>query len=195
MSAILDLLKKCGNEFDECFTVVDLEKEDTPLIYINHHFTQITGFGKLESLGRNCRFLQGVASDRETTKELKRSIKEHKSCWFDLINYKKDGTPFWNRLVLIPIEHDVFGIRYYIGIQSDVTEKKEKELKMSLSSMIEKEIPTNEIEHFVSNPLQEIISNIRSLQYFNDENNEEIENTKKLIQEKIKEIVNYIRNI
>lgn len=184
------MLIQCGNDFDECFTVVDLQKEDSPLVYINSRFTQVTGYTKAESIGRNCRFLQGPKSDSSTTSLLKKAISHESCCWFDLINYKKDGTLFWNRLMLIPIEDDFHGIRYFVGIQSDVTKTKELTKKEKILDFIGSDKATNEIEHNVANPLQEIISNIRSLQYLDDD--------KKVVDEikfKIKEIVSYVRSL
>ncbi|EQC43725.1 PAS domain-containing protein [Bacteriovorax sp. Seq25_V] len=193
MKSILDVLTQCGNEFDECFTIVDLEKEDSPLVYINSYFTEITGYTAAESINRNCRFLQGPGSDQEVTKSLKNSISKGICCWYDLINYKKDGTPFWNRLMLIPIEHELLGVRYFIGIQSDITEKKEKILDTTLTETIESKISTNEIEHNVSNPLERIFANIRSMQYFTDQESAMV--VKEETKTEIKKIIDYIRSI
>ncbi len=193
MKSILDILTQCGNEFDDCFTVVDLEKEDAPLVYINKYFTDVTGYTSSESLNRNCRFLQGEGSDAEVTKSLKASISKGVCCWYDLVNYKKDGKPFWNRLMLIPIEHELLGVRYYIGIQSDITSLKEKSQKRSIDDLINSKDMTNEIEHHVSNPLEEVFANIRSMQYFNDD--ESVLRIKSETKAEIKKIIEYIRSL
>ncbi len=168
MNNLKNLLIQCGNDFNDTFTIVDYSAEDRPLVFINKYFTETTGYTREEVLGRNCRFLQGEGTDREVVAELRSSIQTSKSCYFDLINYKKNGTPFWNRLLLLPIHDEVIGTRYYVGIQSDITEKKEKELDVKLKDMVTENTVTNEKIHLIENELDEIINRYRSLQYFSD---------------------------
>lgn len=182
MSNLLNILIQCGNEFDECFTIVDLQKEDSPLIYINQMFTQITGFGKAESLGRNCRFLQGPNSDHFTAKELRKAISHGKICWFDLLNYKKSGEEFWNRLILIPILDEFEETRFYIGIQCDVTALKNIKNYKPHQCL--------DLENQVTIPLNEIFIKLRSMQYLVEDNNLLQE-----IKQKIKQIVTFVRQI
>eukprot|EP00889_Picochlorum_renovo_P002913 jgi/Picre1/29943/NNA_005321.t1 len=100
-----------------------------------------------EVLGRNCRFLQGKHTDRSTVDTLKKAIKEQREITVRLLNYKKDGTPFWNMLTVAPIR-DVSGApRFLVGVQVDVTEE----------STVEKAAPLGmKAAHDVGNALKRV---------------------------------------
>ncbi|MFP8783655.1 YtvA family blue-light photoreceptor [Planococcus plakortidis] len=117
--------------------VTDPEKEDNPIIYTNRTFTKMTGYEKGEILGRNCRFLQGPKTDPEAVDRLRQAIKNQEKVTVVLRNYRKDGTPFWNRLAITPVtvEEKLF----FIGTQTDITvEKMQQEAIDKNESEIEK---------------------------------------------------------
>ncbi|OED33979.1 biphenyl 2,3-dioxygenase [Planococcus maritimus] len=99
--------------------VTDPEKEDNPIIYANHTFTEMTGYGKEEILGRNCRFLQGPDTSAMGVDQIRQAIKNQEKTTVILRNYRKDGTSFWNRLAITPVL--VKEKLYFIGTQTDVT--------------------------------------------------------------------------
>jgi len=77
-------------------------------------------------MGRNCRFLQGPDTDRDTIAILRDAIREGRACHVVLLNYKKDGITFWNELDISPVygDHDPNGrLLYFVGVQNDVTER------------------------------------------------------------------------
>ncbi|MFK8794318.1 PAS domain-containing protein [Planococcus plakortidis] len=117
--------------------VTDPEKEDNPIIYANRTFTELTGYEKGEILGRNCRFLQGPKTDPEAVDRLRQAIKNQEKVTVVLRNYRKDGTPFWNRLAVAPVT--VEEKLYFIGTQTDITvEKMQQEAIDKNESEIEK---------------------------------------------------------
>ncbi len=164
MSALLEVLGACGQIFDDSFTVADLKTKDEPLVFVNESFLRLTGYSKEEVLGKNCRFLQGEATDKVVTKRLRESINNRESCYYDVLNYKKNGTPFWNRLALIPITHQDEP-RFYIGIQQDITKQKELNLGAPIDKFITQGQSTNEVARYINNPLLSIINSSRTLQY------------------------------
>ncbi len=197
MSRTLELLIQCAENFNDVMTIADYQNDDRPLIYVNEHFTNITGYTSSEVVGRNCRFLQGNATDTIVVKTLRESIKNGISCYYDIVNYKKDGSPFWNRLILIPIFDDVMGLRYYIGIQSDITEKKESEKRESITTY-SADHQSGEIEHKIENPLMEILAKYRSLPYFTDgskESQDEVKNIISEINSETTKIIQYVRSL
>ncbi len=97
---------------------------DRPLIYVNDGFARLTGFSIEETLGSNCRFLQGPDTDPAAVKEIRDAIAEERYCEVELLNYRKDGTTFWNRLSITPVRNDVGQTTHFIGIQSDVTRRR-----------------------------------------------------------------------
>ncbi|MEP1086030.1 MAG: SpoIIE family protein phosphatase, partial [Algoriphagus sp.] len=84
-----------------------------------------TGYSKEEVLGKNCRFLQGEDTDEQSVEAIRQAIKNGEQVTVEMLNYKKDGTPFWNRLSITPLK-DHHGITtHYVGVQSDITELRE----------------------------------------------------------------------
>ena len=109
----------------EGITISDLRLPDNPLVYVNRGFSEITGYSREESIGRNCRYLQGPDTNREKAAEIRNAIAERRACVVELLNYRHDGTQFWNRLSLTPL-HDASGeATHYVGVQSDMTKERE----------------------------------------------------------------------
>lgn len=103
--------------------ITDYQQPDNPITYVNSGFCEMTGYSEEESLGNNCRFLQGDGTDRETVAELREAIDEGRHCRVLLKNYKRDGTPFWNDLVVTPVHSSDGQVTHFIGIQNDVTDR------------------------------------------------------------------------
>ena len=114
----------------EGITIADALAHDRPLIYVNEGFTRLTGYTAEETVGSNCRFLQGPDTDRETVRLLRESILAEEHCEVELLNYRKDGTPFWNRLSITPIRDDRGRTTHFIGVQSDITQRRLAEDKL-----------------------------------------------------------------
>lgn len=105
----------------EGFTLADPHQPDCPLVFANASFLRMTGYEEKEIIGRNCRFLQGPKTDRTAVEHLRYSIAQETPCSIELINYRKDGTSFWNRISVAPVFNIHQKLCYFIGIQSDVT--------------------------------------------------------------------------
>ncbi len=111
----------------EGVTIADARLPDRPLIYANEGFERVTGYSVAEVLGRNCRFLQGHSTDPAAVAEIRAAITEERACVVEILNYRRDGTTFWNRLSITPVRHEGNEITHFIGIQSDVTGRREAE--------------------------------------------------------------------
>ena len=108
----------------EGITIADARLPDNPLIYANAGFERLTGYSADEVLGRNCRFLQGPGTDEATLDSLRAAISEQREITVQLLNYRKDGTTFWNRLSITPVRGTSGAVTHFIGVQSDVTAEK-----------------------------------------------------------------------
>jgi phosphoserine phosphatase RsbU/P len=111
----------------EGITIADARLPDRPLIYANDGFARVTGYSIPEVLGRNCRFLQGPGTDRAAVAEIRDALADERECIVEILNYRRDGTTFWNRLSLTPVRNDRGEVTHFIGVQSDVTARREAE--------------------------------------------------------------------
>jgi sigma-B regulation protein RsbU (phosphoserine phosphatase) len=111
----------------EGITIADARLPDRPLIYANEGFERMTGYPVAEVLGRNCRFLQGPGTDAASVAEIRAALAESRECVVEILNYRKDGTAFWNRLSITPVRNSSGEVAHFIGIQSDVTARREAE--------------------------------------------------------------------
>ena len=107
--------------------IADAQQPDYPIIYCNPAFEEITGYSQAEILGRNCRFLQGPATDPTVTVQIRDALQNGRECRVVLKNYRKDGTPFWNELTISPVRDDAGRLTHFVGIQNDITARKEAE--------------------------------------------------------------------
>jgi len=107
-------------------TISDVTVSENPLIYVNAAFETITGFSREDVLGRNCRFLQGAGTDPETVEELRRAIRQQRTCDVELLNYRRDGSAFWNSLHIAPLKNARGKTTAFIGMQRDVTAERQE---------------------------------------------------------------------
>lgn len=106
---------------------ISLIQDDLALTYVNDAFLEQTGYTRDEVVGHNCRFLQGEGTDPDAVVAIRQSIKDAHPIDIEILNYKKDGTPFWNRLRMAPVFDDSKALVAFIGIQSDVTHMREQQ--------------------------------------------------------------------
>lgn len=105
----------------QSFVISDPSLPDCPIVYASDEFLAMTGYCREEVLGRNCRFLQGEDTDRETVAAVRDAIEQGKECTVRLLNYKKDGTPFWNMFSLAPVRGNDDKVQFFVGVQADVS--------------------------------------------------------------------------
>ncbi|MBX9748259.1 MAG: response regulator [Roseococcus sp.] len=108
-------------------TVADPSLPDCPLVFINPAFTQLTGYPPEEVLGRNCRFLQGRGTEKESIRALRLAIAAGKPITLEFTNHRRDGRRFVNELRMAPVLDEAGQLVAYIGIQHDVTARKRAE--------------------------------------------------------------------
>lgn len=104
--------------------ITDALKEGNPIIYANPSFETLTGYSATEVLGRMCCFLGGPATDPDAVQKLRLAIRSGTACVVELLNYRKDGTPFWNEISISPIHDDVGKLTHFVSSQADVTERR-----------------------------------------------------------------------
>ena len=100
------------------------------IISANRAFLAITGYSEGEVLGRDCKFLQGPQSDPETVENIRDALKNGFEFHGEILNYRKDGTLFWNQLSISPMRDERGKVTHFIGVQIDITEKVDAKAKM-----------------------------------------------------------------
>ncbi len=112
-------------------TLADPDQEDLPLVYVNKAFELITGYTLAETVGRNCRFLQGNEHDQAGVQQLREAIKNKQPVEVVLRNYRKNGELFYNHLLVSPLFDSHGNLLYFLGVQFDITPKirAEEEIK------------------------------------------------------------------
>ncbi|MEO0870594.1 MAG: PAS domain-containing protein, partial [Pseudomonadota bacterium] len=100
----------------------DPHQPDIPIVFANRAFRRLTGYSEEETVGRNCRFLQGPKTDPEPIARIREAIANEDVVVVELLNYRKNGTSFWNALHLGPIYNDKGELVYFFGSQWDVSD-------------------------------------------------------------------------
>ncbi|KAL3458520.1 PAS domain-containing protein [Aspergillus heterothallicus] len=124
------------------FVLCDLEKEDSPIVYVSHAFERLTGYTEREIIGRNCRFLQspdGMVErgtprkfvDSYTAFRLRTTIEQQTELQVSIINYRKGGQPFMNLVTMIPVRWESKDFRYFVGFQVDLVERPDAVKKLN----------------------------------------------------------------
>ena len=93
------------------------------IVYVNEAFCRLTGYAREEILGLDCRFLQGTHTNQEALQELRDSLTRGEYARVRLLNYRKDGSTFWNELSVSPVIDEQGDITHHIGVQKDISQQ------------------------------------------------------------------------
>lgn len=116
------LLQRMIDASNDGIVVAEQEgDDDTILIYVNPAFERLTGYLANDILYRDCRFLQGEHRDQAARERIREAIRSGQPCREVLLNIRKDGSAFWNELSLTPVFNEADQLKYFIGIQKDVS--------------------------------------------------------------------------
>ncbi len=155
--------------------ITDPRQDDNPIVFANNAFLRLTGYARDEVVGRNCRFLQGPQTDPAAIDEIRDAIRTRSDLAVDILNYRRDGTPFWNALYLSPVSNEEGELQFFFASQLDVTDRKQseqdlmaekerfeqaaRERTVELRDALEaQKMLVHEVDHRVKNNLQMISS-------------------------------------
>ncbi|MDO9710155.1 histidine kinase famiy protein [Paracraurococcus lichenis] len=145
--------------------VTDPNLPDNPVVFANGAFLDLTGYDLDEIHGLNCRFLQGVLTSQTTVQQVREAIQEHRPFAAEILNYRKDGTAFWNALFIGPIFDEDGKLLYFFASQLDVTRRRNSEDAFRQSQKMEAIGQlTAGLAHDFNNALQVILGNLKRLQ-------------------------------
>ncbi|MDZ4114390.1 MAG: PAS domain-containing protein, partial [Xanthomonadaceae bacterium] len=106
------------------------------LLWVNDAFLSITGYSKADIMGQYCRFMQGPATDLQTLEELRIALEQGLEFSAEILNYRQDGSSFWNDLTISPTHDEQGQLTHFVGITRDITERKEAEEKLHLAASV-----------------------------------------------------------
>lgn len=117
--------------------VTDPRQPDNPIVFANRAFISMSGYSAEDVMGRNCRFLQGPETNRDTITEIRQAIEERREVTTEILNYRKDGSTFWNALFVSPVYDEHGNLVYFFASQLDVSRRRDAESALSRSQRME----------------------------------------------------------
>ncbi|PZQ76117.1 MAG: hybrid sensor histidine kinase/response regulator [Variovorax paradoxus] len=117
--------------------VTDPRQSDNPIVFANRAFIAMTGYAREEIVGHNCRFLQGPATDRQTVQAIRQAIEERREISLEILNYRKDGSTFWNALFISPVYNRRDELVFFFASQLDVSRRRDAEEGLAQSQKME----------------------------------------------------------
>ncbi|KAF2797031.1 hypothetical protein K505DRAFT_236440 [Melanomma pulvis-pyrius CBS 109.77] len=115
------LLREASEGLAEVFCLSDPSRPDNPIIFASEEFHRTTQYGVSYAIGRNCRFLQGPRTNRDSVRRLREAVQEGRETSEVFLNYRRDGSPFMNLLMMAPLLDSRGNLRYFIGAQVDIS--------------------------------------------------------------------------
>ncbi|MBZ9675904.1 PAS domain-containing protein [Mesorhizobium sp. ES1-1] len=155
--------------------ITDPRQPDNPIVFANDAFLKLIGYERDEVMGRNCRFLQGPNTDPSSVDRIRVAVEDGTDVSIDILNYRKDGSTFWNALYISPVFNDKGELQFFFASQLNVSDRKRsadriaadkdrfekavKERTAELEAALEaKTTLLHEVDHRVKNNLQMISS-------------------------------------
>ena len=117
--------------------VTDPNRPDNPIVFANGAFCDLTGYSREDIYGRNCRFLQGARTDRATVRQIREALAERRPVAVEVLNYRKDGTPFWNALFIGPVFGPDGELLHFFSSQFDATRRHDAEEALRRAQKLE----------------------------------------------------------
>ncbi len=135
--AVLRMRDRAIQAVSQGIIITDALAPDEPIVYVSPGFERLTGYAHDEIQGANCRFLQGPGTEPSAVAQLQEAVRARRACTVELLNYRKDGRPFWNNIAVTPVTDADDRVTHFVGVQTDVTERRELEAQLRQSQKME----------------------------------------------------------
>jgi PAS domain S-box-containing protein len=171
----LTLLESVILNANDAVVITEAEPVELPgphIIFVNDAFSKMMGYSRDEVIGKTPRILQGPKTDLEKLKSVRAALKRWEPVRMELINYRKDGSEVWIELSIFPVTDTLGHYNYWVGIQRDVTQRKQAEADLEKTLCQERELSelksrfVSTTSHEFRTPLSTILSSVDLLEYY-----------------------------
>ncbi len=158
-----DQLAAAVDNLSSGVVITDPNQPDNPITFASPGFYKVTGYGPEEIIGYNCRFLQGAETDRSVVAEMRECFAQRRTFQGVLLNYRKDGSPFWNELTIAPVFDQDGRLINFAGLQIDVTERKRAadQIQRSFEELKRLEALRDDLTHMVVHDLRSPLNGVK----------------------------------
>jgi diguanylate cyclase (GGDEF)-like protein/PAS domain S-box-containing protein len=139
----VEMYRRLLESSPEGVVLVDAQKPEHPVVYVNPGFEALTGYSAADLIGKNLRLLQADDRDQDARHRLREALRLGESCRVLLRNYRKDGTVFWNEMTVLPLRDAQGGITHFAGHHRDAGERLRIDPKLSRDSLSGAHQPTS----------------------------------------------------
>nr|AML76856.1 putative LOV domain-containing protein [Marrubium vulgare] len=124
-------VREALDELPDCFTITDPCISGHPIVFASNQFLKMVGYSRDEVIGKNGRMFQGPDTDRRSVMEIREAIREERPIQISLLNYRKNGTPFWMLFQMCPVFSKEDGrVINFVGVQVPIPRKSRNEVKL-----------------------------------------------------------------
>ena len=159
--------KRAVDAANDGIIITDSSLPDNPIIYANAAFCSITQYTPRGVIGKNIHILEGESTDPKIKREIRSAIRNGRYFTCEVLNYRKDGTSFWNEMTLGPIYNTAEKLTHYITIHKDITKRKQAEVEL-IKAKEEAEKSNSVKSLFLENMSHEIRTPLNSILGFID---------------------------
>ena len=129
--AALNLRERAIESSSNAILIIDANRPDYPIEYVNPAFEKITGYASTDATGRSMTFLLGTDHEQGGMHEIRAALRERQECRAVLRNYRQDGTLFWNEFYVAPVMNDRNDVTHFVAIMNDISEAKNYERQLA----------------------------------------------------------------